>query len=99
MPQQTSRRLASPTSKPPSDGGQFFHSQQQTFNYQINPLSLYCIMENQHHLLKVGRQWIWEHLVGSPHRLNVQDLTRAPHMHGPATQPALTNVTGSPKPS
>lgn len=99
MPPRTSRRLASPTSKPPSDGGQFIHSQQRTFSYQINPLSLYCMTENWPHLLTVGRQWVWEHLVGFPHRLNIPDLTRGAHVRGPATQPALTSDTEGPKPS
>lgn len=66
-------QLQSEMAKPPSDGEQLIRSQQQTFNYQINPVSLYCMTESQHHLLNVGRRWVWERLVGFPHRLNIQD--------------------------
>lgn len=31
---------------------QFIHSQHQTFNFQINPMSWHCRMENQPHLSK-----------------------------------------------
>lgn len=103
MPQQTSRRrllqLQSEMAKPPSDGERLIHSQQQTFNYRINPVSLYCMTESRHHLLNVGRRWVWEQLVGFPRRLNVQDPTGSAHIHGPAAQPASINSTGSTKPS
>lgn len=49
-------QLQSAMTKSPSDGEQFLHSQQQTFNYQINSISLYCMVENHHHFLNVERQ-------------------------------------------
>ena len=49
-------QLQSEMTKSPGDGEQFIHSQQQTFNYQMNPISLYCRMENHHHFLNEERQ-------------------------------------------
>lgn len=92
-------QLQSEMAKPPSDGERLIHSQQQTFNYRINPISLYCMTESRHHLPNVGRRWVWEQLVGVPHRLNVQDPMGSAHIHGPAAQPASINSTGSTKPS
>ena len=82
MPLWTSRRPASATSKWDDQiwwWEQFIHSQQQTFDYQNNPIAFYWRMENHHQLLNAERQWIWKHHVDFPRRLHVQDPTGSAH--------------------